>query len=200
MHSKKQSLIDFIKANRGIARFSVILKAGFHPDSLIVLIKEGKVEKIGRGLYMLKDSISGSHPDLIMASLQAPQGIICLISALAFHEATNEIPQYVDMAIPRKTRANRIKYPPVKIYRFDNQTWEAGITEYKIEEHKIRVYCLAKTVADCFKFRNKIGVDVARDALKTAITEKNIKPREIMRYAKICRVDGIIKPILEAII
>jgi predicted transcriptional regulator of viral defense system len=200
MRTKKQSLIDFFKNNRGIVRFSDILKAGFHHDSLDVLVDEERVIKISRGLYMLKGSIGSSHPDLITASLQAPRGVICLLSALAFHEATNEIPQYVDLAIPMKTHANRIKYPPVRFYRFDHHAWEAGITEYKIEGHTIRVYCLAKTIADCFKFRNKIGADVARNALKTAINEKNIKPKEIMEYAKICRVDGIIKPILEAII
>jgi predicted transcriptional regulator of viral defense system len=106
----------------------------------------------------------------------------------------------VDIAIPRNTHANRIKYPPVRFYRFAPQVWEAGIGEHKIDGHIIRVYSLAKTIADCFKFRNKIGTNVARDALKAAITEKNIKPKEIMRYAKICRVDSIIKPILEAII
>lgn len=200
MQSKKQSLLDYFKSNRGIAHFSAILRAGFHSDSLTLLVREGKVEKISRGLYMLRDSIGGSHSDLVMASLQSPRGVICLLSALAFHEATNEIPQHVDIAIPMKTHANRIQYPPVKFYRFDDKAWEAGITEYKIEEHRIRVYCLAKTIADCFKFRNKIGMDVARSALKTAITEKNIKPNEIMQYAKVCRVDSIIKPILEVII
>ena len=200
MQSKKLNLVNFFKDNKSVARFSAILKAGFHPDSLTILVNEGKVEKISRGLYMLKDSIRGLHPDLVTASLQSSRGVICLISALAFHEATNEIPQYVDLAIPTKARANRIKYPPVRFYRFDNQTWAAGIEEYKIEEHTIKVYSLAKTIADCFKFRNKIGIDVARNALKIAITEKNIKPKEIMQYAKICRVDSIIKPIMEAMI
>ncbi len=200
MQTKTQNLLDYFKSNKGIARFSAILRAGFHSDSLTLLVREGKVDKINRGLYMLRDSINSSHSDLVMASLQAPRGVICLLSALAFHEATNEIPQHVHIAIPMKTRANRIQYPPVKFYRFDDKAWEAGIIEYKIEEHKIRVYCLAKTIADCFKFRNKIGMDVSRSALKTAITEKNIKPNEIMRYAKVCRVDNIIKPILEVII
>jgi len=149
---------------------------------------------------MLKDSISSLHPDLVTASLQAPRGVICLLSALAFHEATNEIPQFVDLAIPRKTHANRIKYPPVRFYRFDDLSWEAGILEHRIEGHVIKVYCLAKTIADCFKFRNKIGIDVARNALKTALSEQNIQPKEIMHYAKICRVDGIIKPMLEVMI
>jgi predicted transcriptional regulator of viral defense system len=200
MYTKTQNLIKYFQNNGGVARFSSILKTGFHPDSLAVLEKNGKVEKISRGLYRLTDYIPGSHPDLVSASLQAPRGVICLLSALSFHEVTNEIPKYVDIAIPRNTHANKIKYPPVRFYQFAPQAWEAGIGEHKIDKHIILVYNLAKTIVDCFKFRNKIGVNVARDALKTAITEKNIKPKEIMQYAKICRVDNIIKPILEVII
>lgn len=200
MYTKKQNLIKYFQNNGGVARFSGILKAGFHPDSLAILEKSGKVEKISRGLYRLTDYIPGSHPDLVSAALQAPRGVVCLLSALAFHEVTNEIPKYVDIAIQRNTHANRIKYPPVRFYQFAPQVWEAGIVEHKIDGHIIRVYSLAKTIADCFKFRNKIGVNIARDALKTAITEKNIKPKDIMRYAKLCRVDNIIKPILEAMI
>jgi Predicted transcriptional regulator len=200
MHTKTQNLIKYFQNNGGVARFSGILKAGFHPDSLAVLEKNGKIEKISRGLYRFTDYVPGSHPDLVTASLQAPRGVICLLSALAFHEVTNEIPKYVDIAIPCQTHANRIKYPPVRFYRFAPQAWEAGIGEHKIDGHIIRVYSLAKTIADCFKFRNKIGINVARDALKAAITEKNISPKEIMRYAKICRVNSIIKPILETMI
>lgn len=200
MQSKTQQLINFFQSNGGTVRFSTIIKEGFHPDSLNILKKEKKVEKIARGLYGLTNHAIKTHPDLIAASLQAPRGVICLISALSFYEATLEIPKYVDMAIPQGTHAHRIKYPPVRFYRFNIKSWEAGIEEHEIEGYKIKVYSLAKTVADCFKFRNKIGMDVARHALKSAVAEKNIKPEAIMRYAKICRVGNIIKPILEAIL
>ena len=200
MQARTQELMSFFKSHGGVVRFSAVLKAGFHPDSLIVLEKERKVEKIARGLYRITNYTPGSHPDLVIASLQAPRSVICLLSALSFYEATSEIPKYIDLAIPEGTHANRIKYPPVKFYRFALKAWEAGIEEHKIEGHKIRVYNLAKTVADCFKFRNRIGTDIARDALKVTIAEKSIKPKEIMKYAKICRVNSIIKPILEAMI
>jgi predicted transcriptional regulator of viral defense system len=200
MQRRAEELIDFFKNNGGLVRFSAILKAGFHPDSLNTLEKEKKVEKVARGLYRLVDYDFGAHPDLVLTSLQAPRGVICLISALSFYEATVEIPKYVDIAIPRGTHAYRIKYPPVRFYRFDSEAWQVGIEEHKIEGYKIKVYNLAKTIADCFKFRNKIGMNVARESLKVAITEKNIKPKEIMQYAKICRVDNIIKPALEAML
>ena len=200
MQARTQKLMSFFQDHGGAARFSAILKAGFHPDSLSALEKEGKVEKIARGLYRITNYAPGSHPDLVTASLQAPKGVICLLSALSFYEATNEIPKYVDVAIPQGTHANRIKYPPVKFYRFAPKAWKIGIEKHEVENHQIKIYSLAKTIADCFKFRNRIGVNIARDALRVAITEKGIKPKEIMEYAKICRVDNIIKPILEAMI
>jgi len=192
--------MNFFQNHGGVVRFSAILKARFHPDSLMTLEKKGKVEKIARGLYRVTNYVPGSHPDLVTASLQAPKGVICLLSALSFYEATNEIPKLVDIAIPQGTHANRIKYPPVRFYRFASKAWKAGIEEHKIQGHKVKVYSLAKTIADCFKFRNKIGTDVAMNVLKIAVTEKNIKPKEIMQYAKICRVNNIIKPILEAML
>lgn len=200
MQSKSQELINYFRDNKGVARFSDILKAGFHPDSLALLEKKGQIEKIGRGLYRLAGCATDSHPDLVEAALQAPRGVICLLSALAFYEATNEIPMYVEMAIPLGSRAARIQYPPVKFYRFAPAAWEAGIVRHEIDGHVIKIYSLAKTIADCFKFRNKIGANVARDALKVAIADKHVQPKEIMKYAKVCRVDSIIKPILEALI
>ena len=200
MGPRTQELIHYFRKHGGVLRFTDILKAGFHPDSLTAIEKKGKVEKIARGLYRVVDYKPGSHPDLVIASLQAPKGAICLISALSFHEATSEIPRHVDIAIPQGTHANRIKYPPVKFYRFAPKAWEAGLEEHEIGGYKIRVYNLAKTIVDCFKFRNRIGINIAREALKTGVTEKKIELKEIMKYAKICRVSSIIKPILEAIV
>jgi predicted transcriptional regulator of viral defense system len=106
----------------------------------------------------------------------------------------------VDIAIPAGTRSNRISYPPIQFYRFSPKPWNTGIEKHKIGKHEIKVYNLAKTIADCFKFRNKIGVNIAINALKTAITEKGVDPKDIMKYAKICRVNTIIKPMLETLI
>lgn len=200
MQDKMQKIINYFKTHGGVVRFSSIQKAGFHSDILYRLEKEGKVEKVARGIYKLAQYDLGSHPDLVMASMQAPKGVVCLLSALAFHGATNEIPRQVDIAISPKSHANRIQYPPVKFYRFAPIAWQAGIEDHEIGGHRVRIYNLAKTIADCFKFRNRIGVNVAREALKVAVTEKHIKPRDIMEFAKICRVDKIIKPILETMI
>ncbi|MDD2891195.1 MAG: transcriptional regulator [bacterium] len=200
MQNKTQKLIKFFRDNGGTARFSSVLNAGFHSDSLVALEKEKKIEKVARGLYRLDNYAPTTNPDIINASLQAPRGVVCLLSALSFYEATTEIPEHIDMAILRGSHTYKIEYPPVRFYRFDSKSYEAGVEEYKIEGYKIKIYNLAKTLADCCKFRNKIGMNIVREAIKAAIKEKNIKPKEIMQYAKICRVDNIIKPILEAML
>ncbi len=200
MVSIDSKLINFLKKKGGLASYAEIIDAGFHKAILKVVLNSGQIQKIDRGLYRLSDGSTLSSPDLVAVSIKIPKGIVCLLSALAFHEATNEIPHYVDIAIPRGAHANKMKYPPVRFYRFASNAWKVGIEEHEIEGHKIKVYNLAKTIADCFKFRNRIGADVARDAFRVAVTEKGIKLKDIMQYAKICRVDNIVKPILEAMI
>lgn len=200
MGSKEAKLIKFLRKKGGMASYSELSKAGFNKTLLKTSLKNNRVNRVDRGLYRLSENMSFSNPDLVAISIKIPRGVICLLSALAFHEATNEIPKYVDVAIPRGTHENRIKYPPIRFYRFGPKVWEAGIENREIDDHKIKIYCLAKTVVDCFKFRNRIGVNVAREALKVAITEKHIEPKEIMQYAKICRVDKIIKPMLETML
>ncbi len=197
MGKKEAELIDFLRRRGGLASYAEISKAGFNKSLLKTSLKSNRISRLDRGLYKLSEGTSISNPDLVVISIKIPRGVICLLSALAYHEATNEIPKYVDVAIPRGTHANRINYPPVRFYRLNSKAWEAGIESHEIEGHKIRIYSLAKTVADCFKFRNKIGIDLAREALKFAIVEKHTKPKEIMNYAKICRVDGLIKLLLE---
>jgi predicted transcriptional regulator of viral defense system len=200
MKYKSDKIIKYFQSNNGVVRFSQLKKDGFRPDVLRSFEKKGEIVKRGKGLYHLTNYSLGAYPDYVMASLQIPSGVICLISALYFHKATSEIPSFVDIAIPSGARANKVKHPPIKFYHFSPDTWKSGVEEYRIAGHNIRVYSLAKTIADCFKFRNKIGMDVARDAIKVAVTEHNIEPTEIIHFAKICRVDQIVKPVLETII
>ena len=200
MGSKEAELIQFLKQKGGMASFSELDKAGFNKALIKVSLVNENIKRLDRGLYSLSEDMSSSNPDLVAISIKIPKGIVCLLSALVFHEATDEIPKYVDVAIPRGTHESRIKYPPVRFYRFAPDTWEAGVEKHEIEGHKIKIYSLAKTIVDCFKFRNRIGINVAREALKIAVAEKHVKPKGIMEYAKICRVDKIIKPILETML
>lgn len=200
MKTKKEELIAVFKRNKGILRFSAMLKAGFHRLEIRSLVESGKIEKIGRGIYHLKNSPSFSNPDLVTVALQAPKGVVCLISALSYCNATDEVPHSVYVAIPRGLRASKIDYPPVQYFRYAPKVWESGIEIHTIDGQPVKIYSLAKTVADCFKYRNKIGLDVAREALKIAVTEKKVRPTEIMRFAKICRIDNVIKPYVEALL
>lgn len=200
MSTKANELVKTFEENKGILRFSRILKEGFHRKQVRALLDSGKIRRMGRGLYQLADAPALSNPDFVSAVLQSPKSVICLISALSFHEVTDEIPRRVDLAIPMSSRANKIDYPPVKYFYFSETAWKAGIETHKIDGYDVRVYDLAKTIADCFKFRNKIGYDTAQKALKVAISEKHVQPAKIMEYAKVCRVANIIRPYLEAFV
>ena len=200
MNVREAALVDYVKQRGGLSSYAELIKAGFNKTLLIASLKANHIARQNRGLYRLSEGMASSHPDLVAVSIKVPRGVICLISALFFHEATNEIPKCVDVSIPQGSHANRVQYPPVRYYRINSSMWEAGIERHEIEGHTVKIYSLAKTVADCFKFRNRIGADVAREALKFAATEQRVSPREIMHYAKICRVDSIIKPLLETML
>lgn len=197
MKQQEKKLIAFFNKEGSILQFSSILKEGFHSDTLKSLETQGLVEKISRGFYKLIDSTPLSQPDIVLTSLRAPQGVLCLISALSFHEATQEIPRVIHWAIPEKSYANKIDYPPVQFYRFAQPIWEVGIQEHLIDGQTVQVYNLAKTVCDCFRFRNKIGINIAREALDEAVRNKGVASLEIMTYAKICRVTSLVQPLLE---
>ncbi len=200
METKQKLLIEFIKKRGGFAKYSDLIKTGFYKAVIGHALDTKQIERISRGVYRLAEIPDISHPDFVAVSLMIPRGVICLITALSFHEVTDEIPHYTDVAIPAQSRSKEIQDPPIRFYRFSQKSWEAGIEEHDIDGHKIRVYSLAKTLADCFKFRNQIGMDVARSALKNAFEQKKVSHREIMKYAPICRVTNIVKPILETLI
>lgn len=200
MQNQQRQIIEFIKEKGGFASYSDLINAGFYKALIGDALDSGQIERLSRGVYGLTGMPDLSHPDLVTVSVIVPKGIICLISALSFHEVTDEIPHYTDVAIPARSRANKIKNIPVRYYRFSKKTWEAGIEDHNIDGHTIRVYSLAKTIADCFRFRNQIGMDVARSALKNAFEQKKVSHQEIMKYAKICQVTNVIKPILETLL
>lgn len=189
--------MSYFQSHCGVAQVSAILKAGFYTDSLNSLEREGKVKKIAHSLYRLTDYTHGFNSDLIAASIQEHRGVICLLSALVFYKITDKIPNSVDIAIMQGVTGSKIKYPIVTFHRFPTEAWAVGIERHEVEGHKVKIYNIAKTIVDCFKFRDKIGIDVARDALKVAMAKKDVKSNEIMHYADIWRIDSVIKPMLE---
>ena len=200
MKTRQEEIFEFIRGKGGFASYADLINAGFYKALIVGALDSGRIERLRRGVYALAEVPDVSHPDLVTVSVLIPRGVICLISALAFHEVTDEIPHYTDVAIPAQSRAKDVKNILIRYYRFSRNTWEAGIEVHDIDGHKISVYSPAKTIADCFRFRNQIGMDVARTALKNVLEQKKASPREIMQFASLCRVTKVIQPILETLL
>jgi len=191
--------IRAFKRSGGILRTKDALAHGVHPRTLYRLRDEGVVEALSRGVYRLTELPDLAHPDLVAVGLRIPKAVVCLLSALAHHDATNEIPHEVHIALPRHTRTPRLDHPPIRVYTFSGKALTTGVDKVEVDGVNVRVYSLAKTVADCFKFRNELGVDVAVDALREAVRRHRIPPSKILQYARVCRVEQVMLPYLQAL-
>ncbi len=181
-------------------RMSEALAAGLSRYQLYRLRDQGVIECISRGLYRLSDLPPITNPDLVTVASQYPKAVLCLISALAWHGITTQVPRHVHLAVSRNARLPELEYPPVHSYRFATAAFAAGIEPDFIDGIKIQVYNAEKTVADCFKFRNKIGHDVALEALNLYRTRKRFDPVALLNYARVCRVEQVMRPYLEAVL
>jgi predicted transcriptional regulator of viral defense system len=159
----------------------------------------GLLQRVGRGLYRLPDAQVSEFESLCTVAAKVPQAVFCLLTALQFHELTTQLPRQVWIAMPRGSHPPRIDYPPIKMVQFTGEAFTAGIEEVERDGVRLRVYGVAKTVADCFKHRNKIGLDVALEALKDARSRNKASVDEIWRCAKVCRVANVMRPYLESI-
>ena len=173
---------------------------GIHPRTLYALRDSGVLEQLSRGVFRLADQEPVSNPDLIMVAVRCPKAIICLVSALSFHEITTQVPHVVSIALERGSDSPKIDNPPLSIHRFSRESLVAGIEQHDIDSVTINIYSPEKTLADCFKFRNKIGMDIVLEALKLYKKRREFKVKELLEYARICRVEGIMKPYLETLI
>jgi predicted transcriptional regulator of viral defense system len=199
MNKSEKQAISMIENMGGTIRTSDALKQGIHRRTLYALRDSGLLTQISRGVYSLAD-MPVSNPDLITIGTRAPNAVVCLISALAFHNITTQIPHAVFIAVPKDTTPPRIDYPPISVHKFSGEALTAGIEEHKIEGVPVKIYSVEKTLADCFKYRNKIGLDVCIEALKLYKSNRKINIHDIIKYAKICRVYKIITPHLESIL
>jgi predicted transcriptional regulator of viral defense system len=183
MKSQRQGLKSaegLFRKHGGMLRASEAIALGIHPRILYRLRDENRLVTVSRGLYRLADLPDLSDPDLVSVAARIPQAVICLISALAFHEITTEIPHDVSIALPRTVKRPRLDYPPLRVFWFSGEALTEGVEEHKIDGVKVRIYGPEKTVADCFKFHNKIGLDVAIDALKLCQQRKGSTPRKLL--------------------
>ena len=193
-----QRVLDLV-SQRGMLRPSDLDDIGAPRIVLTRMTANGLLEKAGRGIYRLPGNPGSEHESLVTIATKVPQAVFCLLTALQFHELTTQLPREVWIAMPRGSHTPRIGYPPVKMVQFSGKAYSEGIEVARRDQVKLRVYSVAKTIADCFKHRNKIGLDVALEALKDARAKKKASADDLWRCAKICRVANVMRPYLESV-
>lgn len=192
--------VELFRQSGGILRTAQAVRAGIHPSTLYAMRDSGVLEQLSRGVYRLADRPPLGNPDLVTVATRIPNGVICLISALSFHDLTTQIPHEVHVALVAGAEEPRLDFPPIRTYRFVGQSFSEGVETHDLDGIGVRVYCAEKTLADCFKFRNRIGLDVAVEALRFYRERKTLRADELVRYASICRVRKVMQPYLEAIL
>lgn len=179
---------------------SEAIRLGVNRRKLYAMRDAGVLEQVSRGLYHLHDLPALGSPDLVTIAKRVPQGAVCLISALAYHELTTQVPHEVYVALAKGAEAPRIDHPPVRLFWFSGTAFTEGIETRKVDGVPVRIYNAEKTIADCFKFRNKIGMDVVLEALKLWRERRSRHLQALLTHARHCRVERIMRPYLEALL
>lgn len=200
LQEKFQKAKAVFSRHGGTMRSTQAIRLGVHPRTLYEMRDSGILDQLARGVYRLADLPALGCPDLAAAALRIPQGVICLISALAFHEITTHIPHEIYIALSRGTTRPRLEYPPIRIFWFSRKAFEEGIEVYVRDDLPLLVYSPEKSLADCFKYRNKLGIDIAIEALKLYRQTKTVRVDQLLRFARLCRVHDVMKPYLEALL
>ncbi len=191
---------DAIRSGGGLIRMSDALRLGISRKALYAMRDAGVLEQLSRGLFRLRDLPPLESPDLVTVATRVPEGVICLVSALSFHELTTQVPHEVDVAIERgKKNPPRIDYPPVRVFKFSGAAFRQGIEVHKIDGVPVRIYSAEKTIADAFKFRNKLGMDVVLEALRLWRRRSRRDVESLLQHARHCRVERVVRPYLEAL-
>jgi predicted transcriptional regulator of viral defense system len=193
-----QKILRYV-GKHGIVRPRDIEAIGLPREYLVRLHRQGKLNRPGRGIYTIPDANVTEHHSYAEVAKRVPEATVCLLSALAFHEITTQSPASVWIALPKGARKPTLDSPSLRIVRLSGLSLTTGIENYQVDGVPVRVYSAAKTVADCFKFRHKIGLDVAIEALKDSLRQKKANVNEIYRSAQVCRVSNVIRPYMEAL-
>jgi len=199
MKTTPEKPIPKILLQNGVLRSSEAILHGISRMRLKRLVDKGQLIREAWGVYRIPDSPISEQDGLVQACSRVPGGVLCLLTALQFHRMTTQFPHEVWMAIDVWARKPRIEHPPVRFVRFSGKARTVGVEEHKTKGGSIRVYSPAKTVIDCFKYRNKLGLDVALEALKAYQTEKKGTMDDLWKYSRVCRVSNVIRPYLEAL-
>ena len=198
MEAASVSLLDLAQG-KALLRPSDAVARGHSRLYLAQLAQRGLVHKVGRGLYALPQRKASEFASLAEVASKHPQALVCLLSALAFHGLTTQAPFEVWIAVDNKARAPQMPYPPLRIARFSGSALTEGVELHNIEGVPVKITSVPKTIADCFKYRNKIGLDVAMEALKEAWSAKRVSMDELWHYGQICRVQNVMRPYLEGL-
>lgn len=182
----------------GIVRVAELEAHGIPRGRLYRLVRNGLVERQARGIYTAREHPVTAEHTLAQVAKQVPGGVFCLLTALRFHELSTQAPAEVWIALPEKARKPKLTHPRVRVARFSGAALDEGIETHRLEGVDVRVYSAAKTVADCFKYRNKVGIDVAVEALRDFSRRHRSGATELARYARICRVSRVMQPYLDA--
>jgi predicted transcriptional regulator of viral defense system len=195
----RQRIESLLKTKGFLDRRSVA-DAGIHTQYLTRMVAEGALERIAPGRYRYPNAQVSEHHGLVLASVAAPHAVVCLLSALSVHGIGTQLPAEVWVAIERGTTAPRLLGPALRVVRYSGSAFTEGIEVHRIERQEVRVYSVAKTLADLFKARNRIGVDVAVEALREAWRERRFRMTELDRAAKACRVERVMRPYVEGVV
>jgi len=198
--SAAQKARRLIEHRGGIIRTAEAIRIGIHPRVFYELRDNGILEQMSRGAYRLAEQKPLTDVDLITVATRIPRAVICLVSALAFHRVTTQVPHAVSIALEKGSESPRMDYPPVSAHRFSGESLTAGVEDHLIDRITIRIYSKEKTLADCFKFRNKLGMDIVLEALKLYRDQGAFDVGKLLEYARICRVERTMKPYLEAML
>jgi predicted transcriptional regulator of viral defense system len=198
--SKLNTAVAAFRKAGGILTMSKAMALGMHRRELYTLRDKGDLEIISRGLYRLIEMPEPSFPDFVRVAKKIPSGVICLISALAFHEITTQIPHFVHVALPRSAHKPLISYPPMRYFWFTERLLMTGVEEHTVNGCTLRIFDVEKTLVDCVKFRNKVGMDIVLEALRMYWQSGKADLEKLFEYAKLFRVEKILKPIMEAIV
>lgn len=200
LQTTQRDLAVSLIGRHGIMRLSDLKNHGVNPATLARLVEEGVLNRFSRGLYELADAEIDAAHSLAEVAKRVPKGVICLISALQFHEITLQVPRSVWIAIGQKDRAPKIDYPPIRVVRFSGQALTLGVVTHEIDSVPVRIFNPAKTIVDCFRFRNKVGLDVALEAMRMGWRARKAKPDDIAKYAQALRIWSVVRPYLDSVV
>ena len=186
--------------HNGILRASTAINLGVPQHIIYKMVETGELIREAQGIYRLSDVEMSGNPDLVNISLRVPKAVFCLISALYFYELTTQIPHSVYFALPRDVKTPKISHPPIWAFHYSLESYQAGIIEHDLDGVKVKIYDREKTIADCFKFRQAVGMDIAIEAIKDYIRQPKMDVSLLLHYTRINRVEKVMRPYLEALL